>query len=248
MSLPFVYTPDTPQGTQQINNTQQPINYNFQDIAALFAINHVPFNTVDDFGKHNFVNFVTQTSDPTTASAEMALYTKAVSGDINGVELFYRYPNNGSVLQLTGTTASSGSTGTGGGLFTYSPDYSVPGSSLGQPLAGSWQYLSNGILMMTWQVSNGYQAGANGSTSPMTIYMPNSTNCYTTSGSSTMPSFTSAVYNMQMSGTNPQASPSGANVCNNGLTIVDTTTALLYFTGSVTTGTQGSIVITAIGI
>ena len=94
MALSSIYTPNTPQGTQQVNNTQQPINDNFQDIASLFAVNHVPFNTADDFGKHNFVNFVTQSSDPTTASAEMALYTKAVSGDTNGVELFYRYPSN----------------------------------------------------------------------------------------------------------------------------------------------------------
>ncbi|CAB4121133.1 hypothetical protein UFOVP9_11 [uncultured Caudovirales phage] len=249
MALSSNYTSTVPQGTQQINNTQQPINYNFQDIAALLAVNHVGFNTADTFGTHNFLNFVTQTADPITAAAEMALYTKAVSGDTNGVELFYRYPSNGSVLQLTGSTASSGSTGTGGGLFTNLPIYSAAGSGLGQPFTGSWQYLSNGILMMTWQVGNGYQAGANGATSPMTVYIPNSSNCYTTLGSSTMPTFTTAIYNLQIGATNPQAyvSPTTTQT-NNAITIVNTTTALLYWTGTATQGTQGSVIVTAIGI
>ena len=240
MALSSIYTPNTPQGTQQVNNTQQPINDNFQDIASLFAVNHVPFNTADDFGKHNFVNFVTQSSDPTTASAEMALYTKAVSGDTNGVELFYRYPSNGSVLQLTGVTASSGSTGTGGGAFSR---ISTSSTAVGTPYVGYWQYLSNGILMMTWYVNNGTTTS-----DTITIVIPNSTNCYTTTGSSTMPSFTSAIYNMQMEPTNPSGNPTGYNYANNAITIVDTTTATLYYTGSLSTGGQASIVITAIGI
>ena len=254
MPLPSNYTSTVPQGTQQINNTQQPINYNFQDISALLAVNHVGFNTADTFGTHNFSNFVTQTIDPTTAAAEMALYTKAVTGDTNGIELFYRYPSNGSVLQLTGSTASSGSTGSGGGLFTNNQSYSsVPGSGIGQPFSGSWQYLSNGILMMTWQVGNGYEAGSNGSTSPMTVYIPNSSNCYTTAGSSTMPTFTTAIYNFQMSATNPQGSPLGNPYANNAITIVNTTTALLYWQGTASTdagggGGQGSVMVTAIGI
>lgn len=243
MSLPYTYTAATPQSTQQINNTQQSINYNFQDISTLFGVNHVPFNTADTFGRHNFINFVTQATDPSTAAAEMALYTKAVSGDTNDVELFYRYPSDGTVLQLTGSTSSSGSTGTGGGLFAgISP-------KVGYPSTGSWQYLSNGILIMTWQVANGSATSGNGSTSPMSVYFPNSTNCYTYVGSSTMPTFTTAVYNLQMSSTNPQAETSlyPTGEANNAITIVDTTSALLYWSGTTPSGTQGSIVITAIG-
>ncbi len=243
MSLQYTYTPNTPQSNQQINNTQQAINYNFIDIASLIAVNHVGFNTADTFGTHNFVNFVTQSTDPTTAAAEMALYTKAVSGDSNGVELFYRYPSNGSVLQLTGSTASSGSTGSGGGLFTGSV------SSQGYPVNGSWQYLANGILMMTWQVTNGYSSSnSNTTSSPMIVYIPNSTNSYTTLGSSTMPSFTTAVYNMQIATTNPAAETATSVQTNNAITIVSTTTANLYWTGTASQGAQGSVVITAIGI
>lgn len=245
MSLPYTYTANVPQSTQQINNSQQSINYNFQDIAALIAINHVAFNTSNTFGTHNFVNFVTQATDPTTGAAEMALYTKAVSGDTNDAELFYRYPSNGSVLQLTGSTASSGSTGSGGGLFTGS----VSSSAQGYPGTGSWQYLSNGILMMTWEVINGYSSSnSNTTSSPMTVYIPNATNCYTTLGSSTMPSFTTAIYNMQIATTNPAAETATSIQTNNAITIVDTTTAHLYWTGTVSQGAQGSVIVTAIGI
>src|ERR1700678_2279788 len=214
MPLPSNYTSTVPQGTQQINNTQQPINYNFQDIAALLAINHVGFNTADTFGTHNFINFITQGTDPTTASAEMALYTKAVSGDVNDAELFYRYPNNGSVLQLTGNS-SSGSTGSAGGLFTGTATYPA---DIGYPAVGTWQYLANGILFMSWSVANGYYASnSNSTTSPMKVYIPNSTNCYTTKGSSTMPTFATAIYNMQITAAQAQGNSTGGSQTNNGI-------------------------------
>lgn len=248
MSLPYTYTANVPQSTQQINNSQQSINYNFQDIATLFAVNHVPFNTSNTFGTHNFVNFVTQTTDPTTGSAEMALYTKAISGDTNNAELFYRYPDSGTVLQLTGSTSSSGSTGSGGGLFSTSLTNDGSLNLVGYPETGAWQYLANGILMMTWWVGNGGPTSGNGSTSPMNVIIPNSTNCATYVGSSTMPTFTTAIYNLQMSGTNPQGETSSSTLgCNNAITIVDTTTATLYWQGTASFGTQGSIVVTAIG-
>jgi hypothetical protein len=249
MPLSSTYTSATPQSNQQVNTTQSSINYNFEDISTLFAVNHVPFNTADTFGRHNFINFITQATDPATASAEMALYTKSVSGDTNDAELFYRYPNSGSVLQLTGNS-SSGSTGSGGGLFSSLFSSSQEGQ-VGYPGVGSWQYLSNGILIMTWNVANGYPGTTgNGSTSPMIIYFPSPTYSYTTKGSTTMPSFTTAVYNLQMASTNPVANADEYpdNQTNNGITIVNTTTANLYWTGTATQGAQGSIVVTAIGI
>lgn len=150
MSLPYQYTADVPQGNQQINNTQQPINYNFQDIADLLAVNHIPLNTADTFGSHNIVNYVIQSGDPATGSTDIAVYAKNVSTSAQGCELFYRYPNNGSVTQLTGTnssttqsntssTANSGSY-TGG---TYSNGY--------QYYAGTWQ-INQGIIIMTGSI------------------------------------------------------------------------------------------------
>lgn len=141
MSLNYIYTPDVPQPKQKINSTQQPINFNFQDISQLIAVNHVPFNTANTFGQHNAIDYFIQSSDPSTGSNEIALYSKAVSTS-DQAELFYRYPNNGSVVQLTGTNGSTTSsqttqTGSGGGV--------VYDSMLGG--WQGWQYLANGILM-----------------------------------------------------------------------------------------------------
>jgi hypothetical protein len=239
MSLNYIYTPDVPQPTQAINNTQQPINFNFQDIGQIIEVNHIGFNTADIFGTHTYVNFITQSSDPVTLSNEMCLYSKTINTS-NGVELFYRYPNNGSVLQLTGEGATSGTNPTSSGGGTFSPIGGI-NSPLGGPNIGSWQYLSNGVLIMTWIVNNG-QTTSN----PMTIYFPSPTYSYTTAGSTTMPQFTQSVFNIQISSTNPQGSTS--SMTNYGVTIIDKNSANVYWTGSAPQGTQGSVVCTAIGI
>ena len=150
MSSPLTnaYTPNVPLGTQQINNTQQPIQYNFSDIAQLLAVNHVPFNTADIFGNHTVIDCVTQRSDPSTESNEIALYSKNVTSDTNTPELFYRYPNNGNIVQLTGNITSSETiTGPSGYMYTSQ-------SSIYQPIANGYymqyygfQYLPGGSLM-----------------------------------------------------------------------------------------------------
>lgn len=169
MSLPGIYTADVPQGNQQINNTQQPINTNFQDIYNLLAINHVPFNTANTFGQHNYVSYIQQGSDPSTSSTELALYSKSVSNDPNLLELFYRYPSNGQVVQLTpfGTT-SGGGTITSGGTFTINNSL-LPNSGFGYVVSGFWQYLTNNTLVITGYISNYYTQPIS---SPFTINFP----------------------------------------------------------------------------
>lgn len=141
------YVSNVPQANQQINNTQQPIQNNFGDISDLIGVNHVNFNTADTFGKHNVVDYFSLNSDPTTASGEMALYSKFVANDPNISELFYRYPNNGNVVQLTGDSSSNGTTGSGGGQYA----------------GNGYQYLASGLLMMwgltpsTFPTSSGSQ-------------------------------------------------------------------------------------------
>lgn len=154
--LTYTYTSGVPQGNQQINNTQTPILNNFQDISQLIDINHVGFNTVDTFGNHTVVDYFQQPTDPITDVDQIALYSKAsTSGNIS--ELFYRYPNNGTVVQLTGSASNSsasstssttsGSTGSGGGQTNASNPNS--GGVVG------YQYLSNGLLMM-WGLTPSY--------------------------------------------------------------------------------------------
>lgn len=112
----YTYTANVPQASTPFNQTQNPILNNFQAINELIAVNHVPFNTANTFGKHNFLSLEIQADDPDTASTDIALYTKSTPSGPNLAEIFYRYPNNGSVMQLTGgsSTPATSSATTGG--------------------------------------------------------------------------------------------------------------------------------------
>lgn len=104
----FPYNTNVPQAQQYIRVTQQPILNDFQAINEFINVNHVGFTDSTDYGKHNFTSFPFQVTDPTTGPAEMAIYCKATPGGTNAAEIFYRYPNNGDVVQLTKSSASSG--------------------------------------------------------------------------------------------------------------------------------------------
>jgi len=112
----YTYTEDVPQASTPFNQTQSPILNNFQAINELINVNHVGFNTANTFGKHNLLSLEVQSDDPDTASTDIAVYTKLTPSGPNAAEIFYRYPNNGDVMQLTGgTTTSATSTATSGG-------------------------------------------------------------------------------------------------------------------------------------
>jgi len=95
-----VYNTQVPLATQQINQTQAPIQTNFVSIETLVDVNHVDFSDSTNYGKHNFISFVQQASDPATIANELALYSKAVSGS---PQLFLRLPNSGALVPLTST-------------------------------------------------------------------------------------------------------------------------------------------------
>jgi hypothetical protein len=91
-----------------------------------------------------------------------------VSGDKNLMEIFYRYPSNGSVVQLTGTNNYSNGTN-GGNFLSHTGSTGSITDSWGQ---GFWQYMSNGILVMSWIPSNFIASGqsyAAGVAIPMAI-------------------------------------------------------------------------------
>ncbi len=239
MPLSSTYISNVPQGNQQINNTQQPIEGNFQDIYDLLAINHIPFNTANTFGRHTLVEYVNQATDPSTNSTEMALYSKSVSNDTNGSELFYRYPSNGSVVQLTGLTSTptGGSGLTTGGMFSSGSS----GVNFGIAAGGSWQYLANGILVTSFYISNLVTSPAS---SPYTFYFPAGTYY----GGVVVPSYTQTPFNAQItSGTTGQGT-SGQDV-NYSITLTNNTSGLLYYNGPIITNSSISTVyITLIGI
>lgn len=173
------YVTNVPLGNQQINNTQETIKDNFQDIYNLVGINHINFNTPNTFGTHNIVDYFSQTIDPSTADNEIAMYAKYVQNDSNISELFYRYPNNGSVIQLTGqATNTQTGIGSGGGqvYLTY-----------GTPAQIGWQYLTNGMLMMWGLTSNFSPTTASGA----------ATFGYLEYAPSGVPSFSATPFHMQ---------------------------------------------------
>lgn len=129
-----IYNDQTPRRNEKISITQNPILNNFQAISDLFAINHVPF-TSDDAGKHNMTSLKFQNSDPSTSLTEMALYAKATPSGPNLGEVYYRYPDNGAIFQLTGNIGS--------GTFTNGYAYLAP------------------TVLMKWGTASGIISGAN---------------------------------------------------------------------------------------
>lgn len=191
MPLP-IYNPLTPFGSDQINNTQQPINNNFQAIFDLIGVNHADFNTADTFGKHEVVDYYNQSTDPSTGSNEIALYSKSVASDPNILELFYRYPSNGAVYQLSpgGSTSSSQSAALAGTGGIFGQAYGSPASTVAAYWnQGTWQYLSNGIIVKSWTSNWNTFSTATGT---VPFYVPQGT-CLSLPASSTnitVPSYT----------------------------------------------------------
>lgn len=242
MALLNTYNPAVPQGGQKVSDTQQSIENNFQDIYDLLAVNHVPFNIVNDFGKHSFVSYVNQSTDPSTSSTEMALYSKSVVNDPNLSELFYRYPSNGNIVQLTGVSSGGSSTSglTSGGRFNLNATSDI---GLGQATVGYWQYLSGGVLVMNCIVSNYVNVATS---SPYTITFPPATYTGATIvGATTIPQFTQTPFNIQMTDYSPQY---GTNA-NYAVIATSKTTADVYFSGTFNVNsTIASIAVTIIGI
>jgi hypothetical protein len=132
----FTYTANIPQASQKISSTQQPILNNFIAIQELLAVNHVGFSDTTNFGKHTFTTLPFQNSDPSTTSTEMALYAKA-TGSPNAGEIFYRYPSNGTIAQLSGSSTGETSQTTDG--YSYLP----------------------GSILMKWGQATGIVTGTN---------------------------------------------------------------------------------------
>lgn len=108
------YQSNIPLGTDAPSASAAEFRTNFAQIATLVGVNHEAFNT-GDAGKHKFLQMPEQSSAPSTAANEGALYTKAVSG---ATQLFYREESSGTERQMTGafTAATNGEATLPGGL------------------------------------------------------------------------------------------------------------------------------------
>ena len=155
--MSYTFSTNIPQSAQKISATQAPIMSNFQAINELINVDHVGFNDAVNYGKHNFTTFPVQGSDPTTLSGEMAIYSKATPSGPNAAEIFYRYPSDGTVVQLTGST-SSGGAATNGYAYMSSTLFIMWGTATG---------IVNGSNTIVFPTTSGYPSF---SSTPYQIY------------------------------------------------------------------------------
>ncbi|MHB1059852.1 MAG: hypothetical protein ACYC0F_18420 [Rhodanobacter sp.] len=96
--MPIFYTTGIPAANQYQDEEQPFLQQNTNAVNELVAVNHVTFNQTD-FGKHNFVQYVNQASDP---ASDLTGMTGFVKNDNNAVpQLFIREPNSGTIQQTT---------------------------------------------------------------------------------------------------------------------------------------------------
>jgi hypothetical protein len=144
-TLSNTYNANVPQGTQQINNTQSPIEGNFQDISQFIDVNHIGFNTADTFGKHNFVTYTNQSTAPGASTNQMVMFNQT---DSNGnQQLCYQYPNSSTVYSLGTTSTTTSTSGNGAGTVIKINNLAT------SPAAFGYQYLAGSTLMVFGEIT-----------------------------------------------------------------------------------------------
>lgn len=128
------YTSSIPKSGESLGSTRARINTNFQEIAAVEAINHIAFNLTGK-GKHKFLqmpetNSISPGTPPATAINEAGFYAKVGTNPAE-TNLFFRAENSGKEYQLT--TADSAR------LSSFSTKAGVENSG--------WTFLPGGMLM-----------------------------------------------------------------------------------------------------
>lgn len=116
----MAYKRDIPAASDILSTSQDEIKTNFNTADTSFAINHVAFSESTNAGKHKYCSFIEQSSAPSTAANEVALYTKETSSI---AALFMRNESDGTEVQL-----------------------SVAASNLSASAAGS-SYLPGGVII-----------------------------------------------------------------------------------------------------
>jgi len=101
----MAYNSDIPQASDDPSQSQGQILDNFQELNTYLSVNHVDLNDGDQ-GKHNFMQMPEQSSSPSTAANEGALYT--IEGTYtSATELVFRRESNGDEIEFTGLLGST---------------------------------------------------------------------------------------------------------------------------------------------
>lgn len=124
------YNQNIPQSTDALNQSQPQLLANFQAIDTLINVNHVDFDDPSgDQGKHKWVSFPIQASNPATGAAEVALFsrTSAITG---ANELCYRPSSSGTISEFTssGQAASGWTRLPSGILLKWGNFATIPGA------------------------------------------------------------------------------------------------------------------------
>ncbi len=138
----MTYTPDLPISGESLGSTRDRIRGNFQETAAVLAINHIAFNTVGK-GKHKFLQMPEQVSAPATLVNEAGFYAKQATNPAEA-NLFFRGEDSGGgggkEYQLTSADQTNNATF---GTFTaYAANQN-----------GGWTFLPGGLVMQYGTVS-----------------------------------------------------------------------------------------------
>ncbi len=94
----MAYLSGRPNATDSLPQAQTIIKENFGQLETQFSVDHDSLLVDDASGKHLKVTLPEQSSDPSTAADEGALYTKD-SG--TQTELYFREESDGDVVQMT---------------------------------------------------------------------------------------------------------------------------------------------------
>lgn len=110
---------NVPLSGQNLSQTRVPINQNFTYIENGFIVNHVDWNSGSDAGKHTYVTFTQQSSDPSTIATQIDMYNKA-DATTSSNEI-YIHKSGATAYPMTEVVSGSASaTGSNHGWF-YTP-------------------------------------------------------------------------------------------------------------------------------
>jgi hypothetical protein len=135
----MTFTVDVPISGDTLGSTRDRIRANFQETAAVMAINHVAFNQLGK-GKHIYLQMPEVAASgagvPVTLANEIGFYSK---NGTNPVEpnLWFRGQTNGYEYQLTNANQANNATF---GTFTNYPPVVVNQN-------GGWTFLPGGLLL-----------------------------------------------------------------------------------------------------
>ena len=103
-----LFNPLVPTGLLNLDVDYKNIQNNMQQLDTSFGVDHIPFSTTPNNGKHKKVTLIVQ-PDPTPTLGQGVAYCKA-AGFASEAQLFWTFAGLGTPLQITGSQFATGAT------------------------------------------------------------------------------------------------------------------------------------------